>query len=108
MADITFHAIQKGLREIGLTHKSRVIVHASLSAFGRVRGGAETVVGALTSICGLVVMPTFTYKTMLTPEVGPPNNGMTYGSQRDQNQMAEPFDPEPELSSNAEPPPRSG
>jgi aminoglycoside 3-N-acetyltransferase len=36
-------------------------------------------------------MPTFTYKSMITPEVGPPNNGLTYGSQLDQNRMAEPF-----------------
>src|SRR5258706_7115976 len=36
-------------------------------------------------------MPTFTYKTMLNPEVGPPNNGITYGSQADLNNTAEPF-----------------
>ena len=36
-------------------------------------------------------MPAFTYKTMLNPEVGPPSNGMTYGSQNDLNKMAEPF-----------------
>ena len=36
-------------------------------------------------------MPTFTYKTMITPEVGPPNNGMTYGSGKDLNKMVKPF-----------------
>ena len=94
MADITFHAIQKGLREIGLTHESRVIVHASLSALGRVRGGAETVVGALTSICGLVVMPTFTYQCMVWPLAGPPNNAVTYGDHEDDNAYAEIFRPD--------------
>ena len=94
MADITFHAIQKGLREIGLTHKSRVIVHASLSAFGRVRGGAETVVGARTSICGLVVMPPFTYQCMVWPLAGPPNNAVTYGDHEDDNAYAEIFRPD--------------
>ena len=44
----------------------------------------------LTSFNG-VIMPTFTYKTMITPEVGPPNNGITYGSNKDLNKMAEPF-----------------
>jgi aminoglycoside 3-N-acetyltransferase len=36
-------------------------------------------------------MPTFTYKTMVTPGVGPPNNGITYGGDKDLNKMAEPF-----------------
>jgi aminoglycoside 3-N-acetyltransferase len=36
-------------------------------------------------------MPTFTYKTMITPEVGPPNNGITYSSGKDLNKLAEPF-----------------
>jgi aminoglycoside 3-N-acetyltransferase len=34
-------------------------------------------------------MPTFTYKTMVVPEVGPPDNALTYGSARDLNRMAE-------------------
>jgi aminoglycoside 3-N-acetyltransferase len=38
-----------------------------------------------------LVMPTFTYKTMITPEVGPPNNGMLYGVKIDGNKMATPF-----------------
>jgi aminoglycoside 3-N-acetyltransferase len=28
---------------------------------------------------------------MITPEVGPPNNGITYGTDKDLNKMAEPF-----------------
>jgi aminoglycoside 3-N-acetyltransferase len=36
-------------------------------------------------------MPAFTYKTMITPEVGPPNNGLVYGGQRDLNLMTVPF-----------------
>jgi aminoglycoside 3-N-acetyltransferase len=31
---------------------------------------------------------------MLNPEVGPPNNGITYGTQPDVNKLAEPFLPE--------------
>ena len=40
-----------------------------------------------------LVMPTFTYKTMLNPEIGPPNNGITYGTQADLNKQAEAFHP---------------
>ncbi len=35
MPDVGFREIQKGLRELGLTRESRVIVHTSLSAFGQ-------------------------------------------------------------------------
>jgi len=40
-----------------------------------------------------LVMPAFTYKTMLNPEIGPPNNGITYGTQADLNKQAEAFHP---------------
>ncbi len=67
------------------------IVHAALKSFGAIHGGAETVLGALLAAVRGLMMPAFTYKTMIFPEVGPPNNGFTYGSQRDLNRMAEPF-----------------
>lgn len=57
-----------------------VIAHASLSAFGHVKGGPETVVGGMVGSFSGVIMPTFTYKTMITPDIGPPKNGMTYGT----------------------------
>jgi aminoglycoside 3-N-acetyltransferase len=68
-----------------------VIAHASLRSFGKIQGGAETVLNALLASISGLVMPTFTYKTMIIPEVGPPNNGLAYGMQRDLNRMAEPF-----------------
>jgi aminoglycoside 3-N-acetyltransferase len=91
MPDVSFRDIQKGLRELGLTSSSRVIAHASLSAFGLVRGGAETVVGALTSFCPLVVMPAFTYQCTVWPLVGPPDNAATYGGHEEENANAEIF-----------------
>jgi aminoglycoside 3-N-acetyltransferase len=36
-------------------------------------------------------MPTFTYKTMIVPQSGPPNNAMEYGTMKDRNKMAEFF-----------------
>ena len=87
-SQVGFRDIVLGLREIGLNHNSRIIFHASLSAFGRVSGGAETVVGALTSVCSLVMAPTFTYQTLIVPEVGPEMNGIDYGD-RGENGQAE-------------------
>jgi len=71
----------------------RVIVHASLRALGKIDGGAEALLQVLLASTRGVMMPTFTYATMVIPESGPPGNGLTYGSGRDLNQMAEMFDP---------------
>lgn len=84
--------IKTGLAKLGLT-KNLVIAHASLKAFGHIEGGAETMLTALLDSVRGVIMPTFTYKTMLNPEVGPPKNGITYGSETDLNKMAEAFSP---------------
>ncbi len=91
---VTYRDLVAGLRALDLGRDRPVIAHASLSAFGEVRGGAETVLGALLMTLGGVMMPAFTYKTMVIPETGPENNGITYGSGRDLNQMAEFFRPE--------------
>lgn len=68
-----------------------IIAHASFRRFGEVEGGAATVLRALLDSSAGLMMPTFTYNTMVTPEVGPPNNGIRYGSDRDNNRRAEPF-----------------
>lgn len=79
--------------ELSLADKP-VIVHASLHPFGYIHNGADAVLRALSeSVLGLV-MPTFTYRTMVTPEVGPPNNGITYGGDQYYNREAQPFMPE--------------
>ncbi len=83
-----------GFRKLGIDQTSPVIVHASLSAFGEIRGGAETVMQALLSSYDTVVMPVFTYKTMITPEVGPPDNAIVYGGGKDTNRQAEIFTPD--------------
>ncbi|MBN2387680.1 MAG: AAC(3) family N-acetyltransferase [Anaerolineales bacterium] len=71
-----------------------VVIHASLSAFGYLEGGANAIVAALLDAFPAVLAPTFTYKTMVIPLTGPPDNGITYGSGKDQNRMAEFFSKE--------------
>lgn len=93
MTTVTFIDLRTALFKLGLSH-TPVIAHASLRAFGEVVGGAETLLRAALDSVWALVMPTFTYKTMITPEVGPPNNGIVYGSERDLNRLAEPFTPD--------------
>jgi aminoglycoside 3-N-acetyltransferase len=71
--------------------KKPVIAHASLKPFGYIHHGADTVLQALSASVQSLIMPTFTYKTMITPQVGPPNNGITYGMDGDLNKMAQPY-----------------
>ena len=88
---ITFRDIASGLKQIIRDRRRPMIVHASLSSFGEIRGGAETLLGGLLMTTDGMMMPAFTYKTMIIPEEGPQDNGMAYGSGRDNNRMAEFF-----------------
>lgn len=87
---LTHSDLKAGLDRLQLA-RNLVIAHASLKAFGPIDGGAETMLQALLDSTKGVIMPVFTYKTMLNPEIGPPRNGMTYGSEADLNKLAEPF-----------------
>ncbi|HEX6033513.1 MAG TPA: AAC(3) family N-acetyltransferase, partial [Anaerolineales bacterium] len=80
----------RAFQELGL-QKTPVIAHASLKPFGSIQGGAECVLKAMLASFASVLMPTHTYKTKVIPDVGPPNNGIVYGSGRDHNKMAQPF-----------------
>lgn len=71
-----------------------VVAHASLKKLGLVHGGPTTVLEAMRESFGAVMMPTHTYKAMVTPRVGPPNNGMKYAEEVDRGPLlAEPFHP---------------
>jgi len=90
---LTFRDFLTAFRVLNLG-QAPIIAHASLSAFGDVKGGAETIVGAMLAVFHRLIMPTFTYHTMITPEVGPLDNGITYGSGSEANKMAEFYRPE--------------
>ncbi|HJR78522.1 MAG TPA: AAC(3) family N-acetyltransferase [Anaerolineales bacterium] len=86
--------LKSAFDELGLA-TNPVIAHASLKKLGLIHGGPETVLNALLGSFGAVIMPTHTYKTMVTPKVGPPNNGIKYDEETDTRKVAvEPFHPE--------------
>ena len=96
MATISYRDILRSLRELGFNQDSSTIAHVSLAALepGSVRGGAETVIGALLASCGTVVMPAFTHQTMVWPESGPADNACTYGDHAEENAGAVMFNPD--------------
>ena len=85
--------ILAAFQSLGLQDKP-VIAHAALKPFGFIEGGAEAVLDAMLVSFASIIMPTHTYKTEIIPDVGPPNNGLTYGSGERSNQLAAPFRPE--------------
>lgn len=94
MREITYRDIVKGLRALGMDGRGAALAHASLSAFGRVAGGADAVVGALMNTCDTLLMPAFTYETMVVPPAGAPGNAMDYGSGGERNAEARFFSPD--------------
>ena len=63
-ATVTKDDIQRALRTVGIEKQDIAFVHSSLSSFGHVKGGADTVIDALLETVGdygTIVVPTFTW-----------------------------------------------
>jgi len=92
---ISYRDLSRAIQDLGVDRDKPILVHSSLSAFGeQLQGGAKTVLGALTANFRSVVAPAFTYKTMVIPEVGPPDNALDYDKGRFTSRRAEIFDPD--------------
>jgi len=87
---LSFAQLKSAFKELKLADKP-VMVHSSLKRFGPIECGPQTVIQAILANTRGLMVPTFTYMTMVTPGVGPENNGLTYGSGHDLNKMAIPF-----------------
>jgi aminoglycoside 3-N-acetyltransferase len=88
---LTYHDFSSTIQNLNIPSGVPLIVHASMSAFGPIKGGAETILGSIFTVSDQILFPAFTYKTMITPEVGPDMNGIKYGSGKSSNAMAEFF-----------------
>jgi aminoglycoside 3-N-acetyltransferase len=91
---LTYRDFKTAFSELDLGLHSRLIVHASLQAFEPVAGGTNSIVGALLSTVEMVLTPTFTTRTMVTPAVGPPDNAINYGDALGLNNDAMFFTPD--------------
>jgi aminoglycoside 3-N-acetyltransferase len=79
-ATVTHADIVAGLRSMGVQPGDLILVHSSLSSFGHVEGGAETVINALldaVSPNGTVMAPTFNHgaEAVFDPVQSPSYNG---------------------------------
>ena len=76
---ISYHNLTGVLKTMGLRRDIPIIAHIDHSVFGRINGGPATLMGALLTTVDNVMIPAFTFSTMVTPEKGPENNNMQYG-----------------------------
>jgi aminoglycoside 3-N-acetyltransferase len=83
---LTRNDILKGLKAIGVRRGMRIMVHSSLSSFGKVEGGSKTVIRALMAAVGTkgtIMMPSFNHATIFDsrgrgiydPRTTPTTNG---------------------------------
>jgi len=77
---LSYHDITVGLEKLGLNRSTPVLAHIAPANLGEIRGGIDTLLGALLATIDNVMMPSFTYATMVTPEKGPQENFLQYGS----------------------------
>ncbi len=66
--NITANDLERALNQLGVSHSRDLLAHSSLSAFGFVQGGAPSVIDVLRRNARTVVMPAFTYYTLVWPE----------------------------------------
>ena len=91
---LSYNDLVVAIESLGPFGKKPVIAHASLSSFGQIQGGADSVVTALSYAIRTFIMPSHTYKTMVTPASGPSNNAINYVRGQQWNKLAEPFQPD--------------
>jgi aminoglycoside 3-N-acetyltransferase len=82
---ISYHDIVGALKTMGLTRKTPTIAHIDPSLRKKIKGGSATLMGALLSKIDNIMLPAFTYSTMVIPEDGPENNYIEYGKGSTEN-----------------------
>lgn len=92
---ITKEEIKRVLtEELSVNSATDLLVFVNqLNEVGPIAGGTGAFLGALLETAETVIMPAFTFQTMVIPAIGPPDNAITYGSGDELNARAEIFWP---------------
>jgi len=85
---VSYHDLIKTFHAFGFRRETPVIVHYGQELPNKVNGGISTFMGALLSAVDNVLLPAFTFSTMVVPHQGPPDNGLRYGAEDRHNQNA--------------------
>ncbi len=65
---VTHTDFERALKQLGVERTKPLIVHSSLSSLGNLVGGADTAIQVLKSFSSTLVMPAFSYYTLVWPE----------------------------------------
>jgi aminoglycoside 3-N-acetyltransferase len=76
---VSYHDLIKTFRSFGFRRESPVITHIGKDLPLKVNGGISTFMGALLTTVDNILLPSFTYSTMVVPHQGPPDNALQYG-----------------------------
>lgn len=91
-SDVTLEMLRRVIRKAGLSDRL-ICLHSSLSSFGRVDGGAATIVDAFLAQGCTLLVPTFSWdQSAVAPDPDAPRPGRN-GSDYDSSHMATPSNP---------------
>jgi aminoglycoside 3-N-acetyltransferase len=76
---ISFRELAISLKKLDIPNHQPVLAHISNTVIPQIKGGSDTLLAALLATVDNVIMPTFTYQTMVIPLAGPTNNALEYG-----------------------------
>jgi aminoglycoside 3-N-acetyltransferase len=83
---ITVRDLLHGFESLSLRGQP-VIAHGSFKSLGHVQGGPKAVVNTLIASTGALMMPSFTYETMVYPPTGPEWNGLDYRAEHERHHL---------------------
>ncbi len=87
---ISYREIANGFKQLNIPSHQPVLAHIADPVISEIKGGADTLLAALLATVDNVMMPTFTFQTMVVPRTGPTNNALDYGTE-DKEMSAEAF-----------------
>ncbi len=98
---IGYRELLKTFRSLPISEKHPVLLHISDRFPERIQGGVKTLVGTLRESFPCLMMPAFTYQTMVYPKKGPRYNGVEYNNPPLDNREAVFFHPHLPVSEEA-------
>jgi aminoglycoside 3-N-acetyltransferase len=97
---LTYRSLTQAFGQLDMQPGGMLLAHVADDFAAQVGGGADTVLGALLASTAGLLMPAFTLRCQVVPEVGPADNGLDYRAQHDLSQQAEFFRPQLSVDAN--------
>lgn len=90
---IQYRELTQIFRSLPIPENRPLVLHVSDHSLEKIQGGAKTFLGTAKAVFPRLMMPSFTYQTMVFPSHGPKDNGVEYNNPPLDNQKAVFFHP---------------